>query len=156
MRFDLWTCAIAAAFLGLATIAASAQPVHGSFERTCRNIRIAGPALTADCRDASGHFRTSSVAYDQCRGDIANNNGLLFCDIANRGRRVTGSFEQSCRNIQTSGGILSAECADASGRIRRSSLNLDRCRGDIANADGRLICNDGFSGNGDRRNGGDR
>ena len=151
MRFDLRTCAIAAAFLGLATIMASAQPVHGSFGRTCRNIRISGPALTADCRDASGHFRTSSVAYDQCRGDIANNNGLLFCDIASRGRRVTGSFEQSCRNIQTSGGVLTAECADASGRIRRSSLNLDRCRGDIANADGRLICNDGFSGNGDRR-----
>ena len=151
MRFDLWTCALAAALLGLATVSASAQPVHGSFERTCRNIRVSGPALTADCRDASGHYRTSSVSYDQCRGDIANNNGLLFCDIADRGRRVTGSFERSCRNIQTAGGTLTAECADASGRYRRSSMDLDRCRGDIANNDGRLSCNDGFS-NGDRRN----
>jgi hypothetical protein len=152
MRFDLSTCAIAASLLSIATLTASAQPVRGSYESTCRNIRISGPALTADCRDASGHYRTSSVAYDQCRGDIANNNGLLFCDIANRGRRVTGSFEQSCRNIQTSGGTLTADCADASGRIRHSSLDMDRCRGDIANNDGRLGCNDGFSNNGDRRN----
>ena len=156
MRFDLWTCAIAVSLLSLATLAASAQPVRGSFERTCRNIRVSGPSLTADCRDASGRYRTSSVAYDQCRGDIANNNGLLFCDIADRGRRVTGSFEQSCRNIQTSGGTLTADCADSSGRIRHSTMDLGRCRGDIANNDGRLICNDGFSGNGDRRNGNGR
>ena len=52
-----------------------------------------------------------------------------------------GSYQGSCRNIQTSNGVLSAECADTQGNYRQSAINSSQCRGDIGNSNGMLACN---------------
>ncbi len=80
MQFNLKICAAAAILLGMAG-AASAQPVSGSFQATCRKIQNYGSALTADCRDPSGNYHTSSIGINNCRGDIGNNNGQLNCNM---------------------------------------------------------------------------
>lgn len=57
------------------------------------------------------------------------------------GGRPTGSFVQSCRNVQTSAeGYLSAECPDQQNRYRWSTIYYPQCRGDIANRNGVLSC----------------
>jgi hypothetical protein len=53
----------------------------------------------------------------------------------------TGSYQQSCRNVQNSNGTLSAECSDGRGGYRSSSLSSSQCRGDIGNNGGMLSCN---------------
>src|SRR5262245_21768164 len=52
-----------------------------------------------------------------------------------------GSYRQSCQDIRASFRILKARCATRRGGYVRTSLAgyLD-CQGDIANADGRLVC----------------
>jgi hypothetical protein len=52
-----------------------------------------------------------------------------------------GSYQQSCQNIRASSGILRANCQTRRGDYIRARLeNYAACRGDIANADGRLVC----------------
>ena len=159
MNFDFRICAAAAALLGFACMAssASAQPVSGSFQATCRNIQTYGNALTADCRDPSGHYHTSSIGTDNCRGDIGNNNGTLFCNAGNAPGRnnsyggpqqVSGSFQRTCRRIEVSGGMLTAECRDPSGHYHGSSLAYAQCNGDIGNDNGSLFCNGSMGGYG--------
>ena len=53
----------------------------------------------------------------------------------------TGSFQASCRGVQVSGGVLTADCRDRRGNYHVSSIPYPRCRGDIGNNDGLLICN---------------
>ncbi|MDB5460640.1 MAG: hypothetical protein JWO72_2381 [Caulobacteraceae bacterium] len=75
--------------------------------------------------------------------------------------QAAGSFQQSCRNTQTAGGVLTAECADSNGRFHVSSIPFAQCRGDIGNNNGMLACNGASAtggslvatdNNGDRRN----
>ena len=56
---------------------ANAQ-ASGSYQATCRSIQANGGTLTAECRDPSGKYHYSSIAYTQCKGDIGNNNDTLF------------------------------------------------------------------------------
>jgi hypothetical protein len=53
-----------------------------------------------------------------------------------------GSYQQTCSNIAFSNaGVLSAQCKDAQGRSVLASLRVPACgKGDIANANGLLIC----------------
>jgi hypothetical protein len=53
----------------------------------------------------------------------------------------SGSFRQTCRNIQTTGGQLTAECADTRGGYHVSVLPYAQCRSEIANINGVLTCN---------------
>lgn len=52
----------------------------------------------------------------------------------------SGSYTGSCRNTQTANGVLTAECADTSGRFHVSSIPYGQCRGDIGNSNGMLTC----------------
>ena len=79
-------------------------------------------------------------------------------------QQASGSFQGSCRNVQTGGGVLTAECADSNGQYRVSSIPFSQCRGDIGNNNGMLVCNGatatggsivGNAGNTDRRNNND-
>jgi hypothetical protein len=55
-----------------------------------------------------------------------------------------GSYQQSCRNISTNGGTLTAQCRTRSGAWRNTSLpNYHQCVGDIQNQNGQLRCNRG-------------
>ncbi len=52
-----------------------------------------------------------------------------------------GSYRQSCSNIRFDGRTLTATCLDRRGRSIRTSLaNPRRCRRDIANINGTLMC----------------
>jgi hypothetical protein len=52
-----------------------------------------------------------------------------------------GSYLQSCRNAHIYGHHLTADCRRADGAWEQTSLfDLNRCSGDIANANGRLVC----------------
>jgi len=67
----------------------------------------------------------------------------------------SGSYQQSCTNIHVSGDQLSARCTSPQGARIRSSIALGGCRGgDIANSNGRLVCNAGY-GNGYQHRSGD-
>jgi hypothetical protein len=52
-----------------------------------------------------------------------------------------GSYLQSCRDVQTQGDRLVADCRRTDGSWGRTALDVDRCVGGIANMDGRLTCN---------------
>jgi hypothetical protein len=53
----------------------------------------------------------------------------------------SGSYLQTCRNIQIQGSALFAYCLDTDGRWRAAGLyEFRECTGDIANVDGELRC----------------
>jgi hypothetical protein len=61
-----------------------------------------------------------------------------------------GSYRDSCRNAHIFGDHLTADCRRADGRWEQTSLfDLNRCSGDIANMNGRLVC--GHEGYGSSR-----
>lgn len=56
-----------------------------------------------------------------------------------------GSYQQSCRDIKLKdpdgeSARLQARCLDSQGEWRKTSFELDRCYGDLANIDGELVC----------------
>jgi rSAM-associated Gly-rich repeat protein len=52
----------------------------GSYQQSCRNIRMSGGTLTASCPTGNGNWVTTSINPRSCRGaDIANRNGQLVC-----------------------------------------------------------------------------
>jgi len=52
----------------------------GSYQQSCRNIRMSGGTLTASCPTGNGNYTTTSINPRSCRGaDIANRNGQLVC-----------------------------------------------------------------------------
>jgi hypothetical protein len=84
------------------------------------------------------------------------------CAAQWQGNIPPGDYAQTCRNIQTDGNTLRAECQTRDGDWRRTSLDhLDQCGGGIINNDGHLQCGAG-NGNGygypnrDRDNDNDR
>ena len=61
--------------------------------------------------------------------------------LAQPRRPPPGSYRNTCSNIQIRGRTLTATCLNRVGRRVRTSLaNPDRCRRDIANINGTLMC----------------
>lgn len=74
--------------------------------------------------------------YGYGRGNNGNN-GYGY----GNGYAPSGSYQQSCRNIQMSGGTLTASCPTGNGSYTTTSINPRSCRGaDIANRNGQLVC----------------
>ena len=59
----------------------------------------------------------------------------------------SGSYQQSCTNVQMRGSTLSASCSSNNGRQIYSSMNVNGCNGDIANVNGYLRCNGSYGYN---------
>lgn len=121
----------------------------GSYQRSCRNARIEGrDLLIAQCQRQNGSYRNTRLDIDECRGrDIANDNGHLECGGKTYGgsygqyKLPPGSWTQSCRNARVIRDDLVAECRQRDGDWKRSSLDLDDCRGrQVSNDNGRLVC----------------
>lgn len=160
MRFGLLTALAAASASLLFAGAAQAQSQSipsGSYRSSCADIRAqsvggGGRLLTARCQTSSGGWRNTSLRYENCRGDIANNNGNLTCSQSGGGgwdRPPNGSYQQSCRNATMRGSTLSAQCQDSRGGWQSSSINVNDCRNrDIANINGRLSCTGNGGGGG--------
>ena len=52
----------------------------GSYTQSCQNIGVRGDDLTASCQTANGGWRNSKLdGYQNCRGDIINDDGRLRC-----------------------------------------------------------------------------
>jgi hypothetical protein len=53
---------------------------YGGYSQTCQDIRASGTTLLASCQKRNGQWRQSSLRnFNQCRGEIENNNGKLVC-----------------------------------------------------------------------------
>jgi hypothetical protein len=52
-----------------------------------------------------------------------------------------GSYERSCRNVDGSNGLLTAECMDGRGQPHTSTIAYRQCRSDIGAVNGILVCN---------------
>jgi hypothetical protein len=52
----------------------------GSYTQTCRDARIDGDMLRAECKDREGRWHQTKIQYESCRGDISNQNGELTCN----------------------------------------------------------------------------
>jgi hypothetical protein len=73
-------------------------------------------------------------------GNYGNRNGNGNYGYGN-GYAPAGSYQQSCRNVQSRGNLLTATCPSANGNLITSSINAQQCRGaDIANRNGTLVC----------------
>jgi hypothetical protein len=65
---------------GLSIPANAQAPPPGSYQQSCREIRMHGPTLTAICRTAKGRGeQPTALNVAHCVGDIGNNNGNLVC-----------------------------------------------------------------------------
>jgi hypothetical protein len=133
----------------------------GSYRDSCRNVRIDGDDLVAECRNRDGDWhRTTLNDYRRCGDEISNDDGRLRCDrggdrgdrsgdrdndrMGGPGWQPRGSYQDSCRRIRFDDGDLSAYCRTRSGDWRQTDLeNARQCRGDIANDNGRLVCDRG-------------
>lgn len=70
----------AVALAGLSFSAYAQAPPSGSYQQSCRDIRMQGTTLTAVCRRANGRGdQVTALNVARCAGDIGNNNGQLQC-----------------------------------------------------------------------------
>jgi len=115
----------------------------GSYKGTCKDIRVDGKYLKADCRRKDGAWKYSDINYKDCDGDIFNDDGRLKCNQSQK--LPKGSYKQSCRDIRVDGKYLKAECRKRDGGWRVSEINWKNCDHDIANDNGRLTCAGGQS-----------
>lgn len=145
------------AFAGEAAAQTYGRAPPGSYQRECRDIRMYGVVLSADCPDNRGVMRNSSININQCNGDIANANGRLTCRQGGGGGGggwhdddvPRGSYLRTCRDAHMRRDTLVAECRDNRGRYVTALIQPDSCRGrDIANENGRLTCGRGGGGGG--------
>lgn len=113
----------------------------GSYKQTCMNMRVEGNILQARCQRQDGSYRFTSIDYEDCYSDITNQNGRLTCGQRHHHNMLPrGSYKQSCRDLSVNGDILSAECEKRNGNWRWTSIDFSDCYGDVANHNGRLIC----------------
>jgi hypothetical protein len=70
----------ALALAGLAVSAYAQAPPSGSYQHSCRDIRMQGTTLTAVCQRARGRGeQLTALNVARCVGDIGNDNGQLQC-----------------------------------------------------------------------------
>lgn len=120
----------------------------GSYQQSCKSIRMRGDTLSAKCKNTAGHWvRTSLSDADRCTGDITNIDGQLSCGgyghperDADRGL-PQGSYTQTCNRVHIEGNSLRAVCQNSNGQFQDTSLDdFQRCTGDITNVEGQLKC----------------
>jgi hypothetical protein len=123
----------------------------GDFSSSCRDIRMRFGWIYARCQTRDGYWVDTSLPAGRCPGGIANINGQLACagspgrdwdrdsdDWRRYGPR--GSYRETCRDVEVRGDRIRARCEDVSGNWISSSLDFDRCAGDIVNDNGHLAC----------------
>lgn len=120
----------------------------GDYQQTCRDIRYNGNVLTANCQKRDGGWRSSSLDYRNCRGQVINDDGHLRCGQsgsfpggnAGVGGLPRGDYKLTCNNMRMEGNQLVANCEKRDGGWRTSKVdNAYQCR-NIVNDDGRLVC----------------
>src|SRR5260370_42296270 len=70
----------AVALAALCSPAHAQAPTPGSYQQSCRDIRMQGSTLIALCRRANNRGeQPTALNVAHCAGDIGNNNGQLQC-----------------------------------------------------------------------------
>ena len=71
----------AVVLVGLSFSAYAQAPPPGSYQQSCRDIRMQGSTLSALCRRANNRGeQPTALNVAHCAGDIGNNNGQLQCN----------------------------------------------------------------------------
>ena len=111
----------------------------GTYSRTCRNERMLGSVLTADCKDQNGITIRTRLYVRDCVSDITNVFGELVC--AQR-RLPPGTYSRSCTACTSEGGSLRCTCTDTKQNPIKTQLDLSSCdwNSRITNKDGHLQC----------------
>ena len=123
------------------TGAQSTEPPDGSYKNTCKDIDIImGNVLSALCKNKSGGYVRSALKYEECEGDISNDNGRLNCKKKPGPKPPSGSYQKSCKNIKVDGNKLWAKCETRGGSWNKTNINYKKCKGDISNNNGELSC----------------
>ncbi|MEM7008204.1 MAG: CVNH domain-containing protein [Thermodesulfobacteriota bacterium] len=120
------------------------RPPSGSYESSCKDIRVSDGKLKASCERADGSWNNTKLNYKKCKGDISNNNGELSCRGAG-GKIPKGSYRDSCKNAYVEGSYLYANCKKKNGGWNKSSINYRNCNKEIKNDNGNLVCGGGHS-----------
>jgi hypothetical protein len=168
MRVLLWTAAPLIAATMVPALPAEAAP-GGSYTQSCTGVRDDGRGrMSAQCRDTRGRYRSTTLDYSGCRGDIGNNNGQLICNGGRpgygggqgrpgqggggyggpgqgnggwNGPLPAGSWQRSCRNSDMRGPRVTAQCQGERGRWFDTSIDVRSCRsGRLMNQNGQLVC----------------
>ncbi|HKF23094.1 MAG TPA: CVNH domain-containing protein [Candidatus Angelobacter sp.] len=137
---------------GRLTCDQSGRTPGGDYSASCRDIRMRFGWLYARCQNRGGSWvETSLPGFGRCTSGISNIDGQLVCN-ANQGRDwdhdgddrrrygPRGSYRETCRDIEVRGDQIRARCQDVGGNWIPSSLDFDRCVGDIVNDNGHLAC----------------
>mgnify|MGYP001800580312 CR=1 FL=1 len=114
----------------------------GSYSQSCRDMVVDTDFLAATCKTSSGDWnRTQLAETSACTGDIWNQNGKLQC---RKNNPPSGSYLQSCNNVNVVGTSLYANCRTPGGARTKTYLrNFQQCSGGIYNSNGQLRCNKG-------------
>ena len=122
------------------------KPPSGTYKNSCRDIKLEGNKLKAECQKKNGNYKRTSINYKNCSRDIWNDNGELSCKKKNGVKLPKGSYKDTCRNAYTEGKRLYAECKKRGGGWNESSINYKNCDKDISNDNGKLVCGKSHSG----------
>lgn len=116
-----------------------------------RNTTMETYQVTYDTPTNHPSGQTSSVGCMECHGGAGLDFSFAWTDASEEIVPVVqddlstpprGTYQQSCFNIMMSGTSLDAQCSDRSGFGHQSRLeNAHLCTGDIANINGKLMCN---------------
>jgi len=117
------------------------KPPSGSYQSTCKNIRVDGKQLKAKCQKRNGSWNNTSINYKNCNKDIKNDNGKLTCGSSNNSNFPKGSYKKSCKNLYMEGKVLEADCKNEKGKWKHSSIKYKNCNKGIWNDNGKLRCN---------------
>ncbi|HET9283671.1 MAG TPA: CVNH domain-containing protein [Candidatus Angelobacter sp.] len=139
MPMFLWSSA--------AVVAQESNP-PGSYQQTCTDISVKKGNLYAKCQDKKGKAHSAKLSnYEKCSTEIINANGSLKCARANAPAQPPGSvlppgsYLATCRDIWWQGTTLEANCNNGKDQWLPAILrNAHKCRGDIANHQGKLRC----------------
>jgi hypothetical protein len=133
-------------FLGCAAGFMAAQETNpeGTYQQTCSDISVSRGTLYAKCQDTKGKSHSAKLShYEKC-SDIANKDGKLECAGGSQAlapSQPSGSYTDSCRNIQMKGSTLHAVCKSLDGREMPTTLkDANRCAEGVANINGILNC----------------
>ncbi|SRR5579884_3770801 len=119
--------------------AASNLPI-GSYNETCKDIRMKGTTLHAVCKSNDGReLPTSLREANRCMDGVVNLNGILTCQVNDV--LPPGSYISTCKDIRMKGTTLYASCNNGKDQWLNAEMHqANQCTGDIANQNGALRC----------------
>jgi hypothetical protein len=112
----------------------------GTWRNSCRDARVQGNELLAECRNGSGRWVQAWIPLNRCPGNLSNQDGRLVCEgQGHQWQMPGGSWRNTCRRARIEGDTLWAECRASNGDWRGSRVNLRGCN-NLNNCNGRLNC----------------